>query len=325
MAPIIPGTPCFDLDFPRSLERPATEAGFRVQCRDFQVDERAGFEPSGEGEHLLLHVSKENENTRWLARLLAEHYGVEESAVGYCGLKDRRALTRQWFSIHLPGQPKTDSLPAGSGFQVLAVARHGRKLRRGMHDGNDFIIHLRELTGGKSEMEQRLAVIRDRGVPNYFGEQRFGIDGGNLSEVARIVAKSRPRFKGRRGGLYLSAARSWLFNLVLAERVRRGTWNNSLAGETRPEGPLWGRGRSSAAAAAADFESSLLAPWQAWCDALEHSGLGQQRRPLVLIPEGLRWQWHGHDLELAFGLPPGTYATALLREVALLKAPEPVV
>ncbi len=320
-----PDTPYFDLDFPRSLERPTTAAGFRVQCRDFQVDERAGFEPSGEGEHLLLHVSKENENTRWLARLLAEHYGVEEGAVGYCGLKDRRALTRQWFSVHLPGQVDTDPIPAGPGFQVLAATRHGRKLRRGMHDGNDFIIRLRGLRGDSDDMERRLAVIRERGVPNYFGEQRFGIDGGNLAEVARIVARPRPRFKGRRGGLYLSAARSWLFNLVLADRVRQGIWNSCLEGEARPEGPLWGRGRSPALAAVADYESDLLAPWRAWCHALEHSGLGQERRPLVLMPEELRWQWQGHDLELAFGLPPGTYATALLREVALLKAPEPVV
>lgn len=321
----MPDTPYFDLDFPRSLERPTTEAGFRVRCRDFQVDERAGFEPSGEGEHLLLQVRKENENTRWLAKLLAEHYGVEESAVGYCGLKDRRALTRQWFSIHLPGQADTGPMPAGPGFKVLAAARHSRKLRPGMHEGNDFVICLRGLGGDSDAIEQRLALIRDRGVPNYFGEQRFGIDGGNLAEVERIVARSRPRFKGRRGGLYLSAARSWLFNLVLADRVREGTWNSCLEGEPRPEGPLWGRGRSAAAGAVADYESALLQPWRAWCDALEHSGLGQERRSLVLVPEGLRWQWLGQDVELAFGLPPGTYATALLREVALLKAPEPVV
>jgi len=302
----------FSLDFPFAHGRPRLIADFRSVPEDFEVAEDLGFEPSGEGEHLYLHIRKRNENTRWVAGLLARHFGVEEHAVGYCGLKDRRALTTQWFSVQRPGNSDC-SLPELPGCEILSARRHGKKLRPGMHRSNQFSIVLRFEGDAKTEVDERLLAIKAQGVPNYFGEQRFGIDGNNLRQVANIVARKHPRFQGRRGGLYLSAARSWLFNLVLADRVRSGSWR------IVSDGPLWGRGRSIAEAETAKEEANLLQPWRSWCLALEHSGLRQERRPLVLMPEHLQWQWLDENLRVQFELPPGTYATALLREVAQLR------
>lgn len=306
------------LDFPRAHGGPAGSVLFRAVSADFQVDEELGFTLEGHGEHLYMHIRKTDQNTRWVAALLAEAYGVDPAVVGYSGLKDRRAVTTQWFSVALPEKGGETQRPELQGCEILAAGRHPRKLRPGSHEANRFRIRLRSFEGDRQVLTQRLDAIGRLGVPNYFGEQRFGIDGNNLLEVERILAMRSPRFKGRRGGLYLSAARSWLFNQVLAARVLEGSWQ-----EPGADGPLWGRGRSVAAGAVAEQESVLLAPWRAWCDALEHSGLRQERRPLQLIPQDFDWKLlEEGDLVLSFTLPPGTYATAILRELAWLTVPE---
>jgi len=304
------------LDFPRAHGAPAGEALLRAVSADFQVDEDLGFAPEGAGEHLYLRVRKTDQNTRWVAGLLADAFGVDLATVGYGGLKDRRAVTTQWFSVALPGGTGVPSLPALNGCEIIEAGRHPRKLRPGNHRANRFLIRLRQFEGDGAALAARLDEVGRVGVPNYFGEQRFGIDGGNLVEVERILAMRSPRFKGRRGGLYLSAARSWVFNQVLAARVLDGSWLEAGA-----DGPLWGRGRTLAAADMAEREAVVLAPWRAWCDALEHSGLRQERRPLRLLPGDYRWVLEEGDPVLCFTLPPGCYATALLRELALLTVP----
>ncbi|MEZ5528551.1 MAG: tRNA pseudouridine(13) synthase TruD [Porticoccaceae bacterium] len=327
----------FSLDFPHAYGIPAASALFRQQLEDFQVTEQLGFVPSGEGEHLYLWVEKRGQNTRWVAGQLADAFSVDEVAVGYCGLKDRQAITRQWFSVHLPGAglPPISELPVIPGVSVLSVSRHPKKLRRGMHSGNGFVICLRQIDAGSQQMiEERLAAIAQGGVPNYFGEQRFGRDGGNLPAAEQLFIERETRNRDRRsgrsrrpaeqGGIYLSAARSYLFNLVLAERVRQGSWYIALDGETEPSGPLWGRGRSRAQGEVLTLEEQVLANWQDWCHGLEFSGLSQERRSLVMKPDNFSWCWgdggdEHPDLSLSFSLPPGCFATALLREVAKLQ------
>lgn len=323
---------------------------FRAEFEDFNVDEVLGFAFSGEGEHLCLHIEKQGENTRWVAKLLAEYFEVDEMAIGYCGLKDRRAVTRQWFSVHLPSTPDI-RLPVQAEYQVLESYRHNKKLRRGMHQANSFVIRLREIQGDRKALEERLQQISEQGVPNYFGEQRFGIEGGNLTEADsllrtqygadRIKDSGKKRGRGKRGsprgGIYLSAARSYLFNLVLAERVKHGNWSrlleaavekDTIAGEV-DTGPMWGRGRSSAPIAVCEFEKSVLSGWQDWTNAMEFSGLQQERRSLVLNPEGFSWKWLPsatdivEDLELSFTLSSGCFATSVLRELIQLKSPAP--
>lgn len=313
----------FSLQFPYAYGEPEARARFRVEPEDFQVEELAGFTPTGRGEHSVLQVRKRNENTSWVAGQIARLAGVSNNDVGYCGRKDRRAVTSQWFSVYLPGQgtePDWASLNSDT-IAVLAVDRHNKKLRRGEHLANRFVIRLRDLqTGDRPALEQRLSRIVTEGVPNYFGEQRFGRGGGNLDRAQSLFVDQRPIRDRQQRGLILSAARSWLFNQVLSERVRRGDWQKTLAGDPveAGSGPLWGRGRPLSVDATLALEEAALAPWSAWCAGLEHVGLQQERRALLLRPEQPDWRWLDGDLELDFTLPPGTFATAVLREIAQL-------
>ena len=298
----------------------------------------------GSGEHLCLLIRKRNQNTRWLAAEIASRLDLPESAVGYCGLKDRRAVTTQWFSIHLPNHSSATPYTSEHAShhqatqdkrvlqklhfdecEILASHRHRKKLRRGMHAGNRFKLRLKQVVGDRGAIQQRLEQIAQR-VPNYFGEQRFGIDGQNLVHADKLLRKTRVRGGGR-NGIYLSAARSYLFNQILAARVAQHCWTTLLPGQNPDldrninlDGALWGRGRASVPAQVERFESEVLATWADWLTSLEHCGLSQQRRALVLEAQNFEALWEGGDLVLNFELPVGAYATALLRELVVARA-----
>lgn len=338
----------FSLAFPFALGEPQVRAGFRVQPEDFQVDEQLGFALAGEGEHLYVHLRKRGANTAWVAEQLAKFAGVSSKDLGYAGRKDRRAVTSQWFSIYLPGRSAPDWASWSlADVELLASGRHTHKLRPGDHAANRFVIRLRDLVPlveqehWQAQLEVRLSHIQRTGVPNYFGEQRFGREANNLRQVDALVAsaqqrppsekasqgrrKSRGRFSQDRSpakGMLLSAARSWLFNQVLAERVSSGNWQQPLLGQDHADGPLWGRGRPQVTGDCADLESRVLASWGDWLNWLEHQGLQQERRPLQLLPKDFNWHWQGTDLLMVFELAPGQFATALLRELAQLQLPD---
>ncbi len=285
------------------------------------VDEIMTMEPSGEGEHLWIHVRKRDQNTQWVAGLLAELAGIKRNDVGFCGLKDRFAVTTQWYSLHLPGREIDIEQLQHSDFEILAAHRHNKKLRRGMHQGNQFKIVLRQFEVAEELVEQRLSLITEFGVPNYFAEQRFGHDGNNLREAQRLIDADQLKGNRRGTGMYLSAARSWLFNLLVEKRI--GINKLSVPIEGDESGALWGRGRSNTNAAVNEIEAAVLGDWQSWCYALEHAGLKQERRDLLLRPQGMAIEWLAKDeLLLSFALPNGAYATALLREIAELFRPE---
>ncbi|MFC3115217.1 tRNA pseudouridine(13) synthase TruD [Cellvibrio fontiphilus] len=312
----------FSLDFPRAYGDLSASAVFRDQPEDFKVDEDLGFEPSGSGEHVFLQVLKRGENTAWVAGQIANLAKVAANDVGYAGRKDRHAVTTQWFSVYLPKGAEPDwSLLNSDSLYVIRSARHHQKLRRGDHCKNLFVIRLRAVqTPDQVALGRKIDVVLAQGVPNYYGEQRFGINGNNLLEAeAILVGGKRHRDKQKRG-LMLSAARSYLFNQVLASRVVSGNWRELITGEplTEASGPLWGRGRSLAKEDLLLQEQVSLAPWQAWCDGLEHAGLSQERRALRLLPANTSWRWIGADLELSFSLAAGEFATAILRELAQL-------
>lgn len=315
----------FSSDFPYAFGTPAASALFRQTAADFQVDEMLGFSPDGSGEHVYLHIQKRGENTGWIAREIAALAGVKEMDVGFGGRKDRHAITTQWFSVYLPpGKPEPDwNLLANDQVSLLAATRHARKLRRGEHQANRFQIRLRHVTTANPvQLEQRVEAVLRQGVPNYFGEQRFGNSGGNLEAVERVLIERKPARSRSEKGMIISAARSWLFNQVLAERIRRADWREAIAGEpgSSATGPLWGRGRPLVQGELALVEQQVLAPWSSWCDALEHQGLSQERRPLLLQPVDSSWQWQDGDLLLSFTLAAGEFATSVLREVARLES-----
>ena len=204
----------------------------RVSPEDFQVEEQLGYSPSGDGEHDWLLIRKRGLNTTDVQRLLARHAGVKPVAVGFAGLKDRHAVTTQYFTVQLPGKegPDWQALNDDS-LQVLEVARHNRKIRRGSLQGNRFTLVLRELEGERELAETVLTQIAAAGVPNYFGPQRFGNHASNLQRAQRFFAGEGKRPKHEQLRMLLSAARSYLFNKALAERVKLGSWDRPLAGD----------------------------------------------------------------------------------------------
>jgi len=327
---------------PTAYGAPVLQARLRSLPEDFQVTELLGFSADGRGEHLFLEVEKRGANTAWVAAQLARWAGVAESAVSYAGLKDRHALTRQTFSLHLPGREAPAEWPQSDEFRVLSACRHSRKLQRGALRGNRFELLLREVQGERTAIEQRLTTIARQGVPNYFGEQRFGRDGDNVQRAKAMFAGRRVRRDER--SILLSAARSALFNHVLAERVAAATWHQALDGEVlmlngthsvfgpepitdelrgrvatgdiHPTGPLWGAGelRSQGPARAADEKALAVDP--ALIAGLIDAGLKQERRALRLPVAELSWDWPSQDaLRLRFVLPAGAYATAVVREL----------
>ena len=334
----------------RAHGAPALHARFRVVPEDFIVEELAGFEPSGAGEHLLLTVEKRGLTTTEAAQRIARWAGVAERAIGYAGMKDRHAVTRQRFSVHLPGReaPAPAALESDA-LRVLEAARHHRKLPRGALAGNRFELTLRDVDGDRAAIEQRLQALAARGVPNYFGEQRFGRQRDNVQQALAMFAGKRVGRELR--ALLLSAARSALFNRVLAMRVERDCWDRALDGEVwmldgrrsvfgpepwdealaarlaafdiHPTGPLWGRGALRTQAAALELEQAALddAASLALRDGLERAGLEQERRALRVRPAELHWAWpEPRTLRLAFALPAGAYATAVLAELGALES-----
>lgn len=337
---------------PRAHGEPLIGCRLRATPADFVVEEVLAFGPDGDGEHRMLRVRKTNCNTDWAARRIAALAGVHHKVVGYAGLKDRHAVTTQWFSVHLGKRSEPDwSSLAADGIEVLESHAHKRKLRRGVLAGNRFDLLLRDVEGDLDALAARVDAIADLGVPNYFGPQRFGRDQGNLRRAAALFdgagAEDEP---GRRAdrhlrGLYLSAVRSQLFNEVLAARVERGDWRSALPGErlqlrgshshflaeriderirervasgdAQPTGPLFGAGDPLTAGEVAVLEAALVERFPQWCAGLVDAGLKQERRPLALYPENLRLSRPADDqVRLELTLPAGSYATALLRELA---------
>jgi tRNA pseudouridine13 synthase len=329
-------------DWQRALGGPFVAARIRSLADDFQVNEVLGFDPSNHGEHDFLLVEKTDANTLWVARALARMAGVPVRDVGYAGLKDRHAKTCQWFSVRRATGAGTDwdalKLP---GVQVLDVARNQRKLRPGAHAGNEFRIALRDLGHFDDRLQRALVACREHGVPNYFGEQRFGLDAGNV-DLARAFFSGK-RLKRDLRGLAISAARSMLFNATLQQRVRDRSWNTLQAGDLasldgsgsvfavdqpddllrqrcldldiHPSGALWGKGAPGSCGAIAEFETSVAARHPDLKEGLErHAKLS--RRALRLHVKDFRWTLKDGILWLEFFLTRGGYATAVLREIS---------
>lgn len=402
---------------------PLFAATLRAMPEDFRVDERLSFRPDGGGEHLWLRLEKRLLNTADVLALLARVYGVGSADIGVSGYKDRRAVTRQWFSVRtaldvapleaeLARDPRAllDAVPRSAaggkgghptgntgggrsgigdiddaGLAIVDAVRHPRKLRRGTHVSNAFSITLRDvraLSGGTdadtadgvderrmgaageaairesfaARLDLRLARLATHGFPNYIGPQRFGRGGQNVERARAWFRQPRRRATRVQRGLWLSAARSILFNRVCAERVAEGSWNRLLPGEpvtldgtrsffvpddrsagmpsadvesllsrlargdVHPSAPWWGRGESLAHGACREFEEAALAGTEELRTGLERVGLAQERRALRALPRSLAaGRPDARTIRFTFGLPPGVYATTLLAEFGLCR------
>ena len=325
--PDVPSTPL--PQWPNAYPASGASATLKLLNADFIVTELPLQPPCGEGEHIWLDVEKNGANTAFVAQQLADAAGVPERDVGYAGLKDRHAITRQWFSIHLPKGDTPDlTRLQHPEFKVLGQSRHLKKLRAGDLQGNRFRIVLRDVTGDRDAIERNLQAVASHGVPNYFGAQRFGHDGGNVEQGRAMLAREVRVRNPKKKGIYLSAVRSFVFNEVLALRIRQGLWGQTLPGDVpdeagRPTGPLWGRGRVSSSDQAQALENGVAERHATLCDGMEHAGLEQARRALVVCPADMAWDWPLADqLVLTFALPAGAYATSVLNEILCTTEPD---
>ncbi len=328
------------MSWPRAIAPSLQSAVLKQQPADFQVTEHLSFSTSGDGEHCFLLIEKTGANTQWIVKKLAQQLKVRERDIGYAGLKDRHAITRQWFSIHLPGQDNPTEISGDEEFKVLRIERNNKKLKHGAIAYNHFAIRLRDCVGSPEKIAEHLTVIRDRGYPNYFGLQRFGHGGRN---VEKAVAMLEGKFKARKNqrSIYLSALRSWFFNQLLARRIECGTWQSPRVGDrmqlagTRSffmatdddtqlqqrldsgdihiAGPLPGEDAPQVMSEYAELVESI---WQNYASMIEKIPSKTDWRALRVIPKALDWRFDdvGH-LYLEFELPSGCYATELLSEL----------
>ena len=364
-----------------AFAEPAVRAELKTYPEDFIVEEIIDYELSRTGEHLWCWVEKSQQNTDWVAGQLAKWANTSKRNVGYAGKKDRQAVTRQWFSIHLPGKadPDENSLNI-EGVKILRTTRHNRKLQRGGLAANQFTLRLRNLNFVSTAdnfdigfiqqaVEATLEQIKSQGFPNYFGEQRFGHNGQNLLKAEQLFLqepssnkKDRHHSRNRKHnklrnqeGLYISAARSWMFNVLLSQRIRADNWNQYLSGDVlqlegskrwfsgesevgedltqrvleqdiHPTGALFGDGDLPSQAEAKVLEQGIMERFPSWMQGLQNRRVMADRRALRVLPKALKWQWINEseilDLQISFTLPAGSYATMLLREVLITSEPE---
>jgi tRNA pseudouridine13 synthase len=328
------------LDPPRAHSSPLGRGTLRTVPEDFLVEEELGFEPAGAGQHVLLKVRKRDANTQWVAGELASACGCRPADVGYAGLKDRHAIAIQWFSVpHTRVTPEAWRAVSGPDFEVLEAHAHSRKLPRGALKGNRFEVRIRDIDVDPGQLAARMMQIERSGVPDYFGPQRFGRDAANL----RRIEDGLRALRGAQRGFVLSAARSLVFNAVLAERVRDGTWCTLEAGDVanldgrgsifrvesidpnlldrcarldiHPTGPLWGRGAPESRSRIAELESRVAGEFPEACTLVEQAGMEPERRSLRLAVRDLEWTPAPPGLVVRFRLSRGSFATTVLREI----------
>tara|TARA_R110000868_G_scaffold76105_1_gene219191 strand:+ start:444 stop:1493 length:1050 start_codon:yes stop_codon:yes gene_type:complete len=326
---------------------PRATGHLKVEMADFQVSEKLGYEPCGQGEHIYLWVRKTGLNTAYLAEQIAKFARVSARDVTYAGRKDKYAITEQWFSVHKPGKAEYDWATLNvEGAEVLKAIRHDKKLRTGVLKGNNFCITIRNLVD-TSEIESRLTTLAAQGVPNYYGAQRFGDSrydarGGNLVLAEKMLGGEEIRNRNKRS-MAISALRSWLFNEFVSRRIADGLFTQPMAGDVmllagsasffcaadiddtinqrlksrdiQLSVPLWGQGQLASQTQALDYESKNASEYSSVTSALEKLGLKQERRALRLLPENMTWTLTDEQLVLNFDLPAGAFATSVIREV----------
>ena len=320
---------------------PKQTALLKAECADFMVKENLGYSMAGEGEFVAVRVRKTDANTLFVGEKLAQFAGISARNMSYAGLKDRRAVTEQWFSLQMPGKTTPDFGDFQlEGIEILEVTRHNRKIRTGSLDGNYFDILLRNAME-TDDLKVRLENLSKFGFPNYFTEQRFGRDGHNLTQ-ALCWAKGEIQVKDRKKrSFYLSAARSEVFNLVVSERLKQGVANRVLPndivqlsgshswfvadekedldvlqlrleqGDLQLTAPLIGE----TAQPACSLENDIVQQHQDIVNLMKQERLKPARRPLLMKPKDFNWQFEETGLRLKFYLPAGSYATASVREL----------
>lgn len=325
--------------------KPLSTGKLKSQPEDFIVKEDLGFELDGEGEHVMVRVEKTGCNTIFVAEQLAKFAKISARSVSYAGLKDRNAVTEQWFCLQMPGKETPDfSLWQLDGCRVIATTRQKRKLRIGTLKGNQFELTIRDISVPE-DVEARLQKVAEQGIPNYFGEQRFGRDGQNLTQALRWANQEITVRERNKRSFYLSAARSAMFNHVASERIEnqtinqvllgdalqltgRGSWFVATAeelptlqarvasGELSITAPLPGDGELGTQEDALVFETNSLESYHSLMTLMKNERVSSTRRAMIVKPQNFQWQWIDQTtLKLNFFLNSGSFATSVVREI----------
>lgn len=302
--------------------KPTASAKLKAKNQDFIVNEIPNYKLTGAGEHLYVQIRKTGENTSFVANELAKVCGVASKNVSWAGLKDRHAVTTQWLCVTLPqaGMPNLAELTLRHPtIEVLQAKRHNKKLRPGDLEGNEFILTLTEVDQ-VDDVVQRLEKIALEGVPNYFGEQRFGKEYNNLHEARRWGRENVRTRNQKQRSLYLSAARSWIFNHIVSQRIEAGLFTTTLEGDVLEQD-----GQITAALAgdnALPTQGQALAIEQACVDGepdlmklIRGNRMQHGRRAIALQPKHMNWQTKGNEVIVSFTLDAGSFATSVMREV----------
>jgi tRNA pseudouridine13 synthase len=325
---------------------PKISGQVRSLPEDFRVTEVLEFEPSGQGEHYWVFVTKTRRNTDQVAKALARFAGVAVRDIGYSGLKDYHAITSQWFSVRVPVK-KTLSWRdfAMDGVEVEQAERHYRKIKRGTHRANKFELRIRSIEGDRDVLAHQIEAVQAQGAPNYYGPQRFGNDVGNMPQAYAMLVERKAVGNRHLRSLLLSSARSWLFNQIVSTRIKDGTWTRLFANEPvnlngnnsvffaedievmqrrlsqrdiHTTAPLYGKGAEKYMQPCLELyqqELKWLQDYPELIHALETVAVDYQRRATRLIAEQWDHAISGGDLFLTFELQRGQFATSLLREL----------
>ncbi|OOR98915.1 tRNA pseudouridine(13) synthase TruD [Haemophilus paracuniculus] len=321
---------------------PLQAGRLKAEFADFIVKEELGYPLSGEGEFVAVKIRKTDANTLYVGEKLTEFVGISPKNMSYAGLKDRHAVTEQWFCLHLAGKEPPDfSAFQLDGVEVLEITRHNRKIRIGSLAGNHFELLLRDVVE-TDDLNARLARLQAVGFPNYFTEQRFGRDGHNLTQALRWASGEISVKDRKKRSFYLSAARSEVFNLVVSDRIASQTISqvqvedrlqlagsnsffvaeqNELAtlqqrldsGDLLLTAPLIGE--NSLERTLCKAEQGIIVQHQALVALMKKERMSAARRAMLCKPQNLEWQFEPAGLRLKFFLDAGSYATALVREL----------
>lgn len=323
--------------------RPTISGLFKSQATDFIVTENLGFEPSGEGEHLFLWIEKSMLTTHELIEHVARDFSVKARDVGYSGLKDKLAITKQWLSLYLPGQMNSLTLPEISKYKIISHAWHHKKLRPGTHRSNQFEAIIRGVKTLPDTSYQQLELIQNQGMANYFGQQRFGQKDDNVARALHAFTNARRARKLSRSkkSMYLSSLRSFLFNSILSRRIGLEYWDKPMPGDVfmlcgsqsifyeplsnvllerikkfdlSSTVSLYGSGKQLLQDDALALESKVVTEYESIKNCLIQQSSKLQMRATRVAVQGLSVD---HDvgaetLHVKAGLPRGSYFTSLL-------------
>lgn len=318
--------------------KPTATGVIKEQASDFIVEEVLGFDPCGEGEHVFLFIEKTNLNTADVCKRIAKHFKLPIRQITYSGLKDKNATTRQWLSFPWPIKKVLETHELEDAYlKILQTSRHQKKLRIGTHKANRFQIRATQVSS-MDDIVQRCEQIRLTGVPNYFGEQRFGRFGNNLQFAQRLFVENETIRDRKLQGLVLSAARSHLFNLLVSQRITSGNFDEIIDGDVLQlagskshfiadinDAALKQRLSEkdiylTAPMIGEDLEISesmrlALSDYSQWIEGLQKQCMNTEHRAIRMFPKDWTINVEENEFSLAFELPTGSFATAVLREI----------